>query len=78
MKEILNYLPQLLQTLPQLGSSLKYIIILLIVVGVGYGIYQLIINYKDPYMCVQNELYKRVSIDSKVYIFEGGYCVQGK
>ena len=32
-------------------------------------------NYKDPYKCFNNEIYERISIDSSVYKFKGGYCV---
>lgn len=78
MKDLLKYLPQILEFLPKLGGSFKYIIILAIVGVISYGVYLIAVNYKDPYMCVENELYQRVSIDSKVYIFKGGYCVQGK
>jgi hypothetical protein len=35
-------------------------------------------NYKDPYKCVSNQLYKQVSMDSDVYLFVGDYCVDGK
>lgn len=44
--------------------------------GVGYGAYTFFSSYRDPYKCVDNELYEQVRVDSNVYIFKGGYCVE--
>lgn len=74
LKVLPQYLPQILQTLP---AVIKYVPILLIICGIGFGIYYFFTNYTDPYMCVDNEIYERISIDSKVYKFKGGYCVSG-
>jgi len=75
LKVLPQYLPQILQTLP---AIIKYIPVILILVGLGYAIYYLTVNYTDPYMCHDNEIYERMSIDSKVYKFKGGYCVDNK
>lgn len=46
------------------------------VIGVvGYISYYFATTYKDPYKCFNNEIYERMSIDSTVYKFKGGYCV---
>ena len=48
----------------------------MILAGIGYGVYYWTQNYRDPYMCVNNEIYEQVRVDSKVYKFKGGYCVE--
>ncbi len=78
MKELLKYLPQALQALPEIVKYIKYIPILMILAGVGYGIYMFVSSYKDPFKCVDNEIYQQLSWDSNVYKFKGGYCVDGK
>lgn len=82
MKDLLKFLPQILGVLPDLMKNLKGIVILFFVLGIlgglGYLGYIFVINYKDPYKCVSNQLYKQVSMDSDVYLFVGDYCVDGK
>ena len=82
MKDLLKFLPQILGFIPDLIKNLKGIIILFfvlgILVGLGYLGYIFVMNYKDPYMCVNNQLYKQESMDSGVYLFVGDYCVDGK
>lgn len=83
MKDLLkylNFLPQILGVLPGIMSNLKSLVILVVVVsligGIGYGIYYYMnFLYKDPYKCYNNEIYERMSIDSSVYKFKGGYCI---
>ena len=77
MKDLLKLLPQLLGMMPGIVKFLKYIPILMILAGVGYGAIYWTTNYKDPYKCVDNELYEQVRVDSNVYKFKGGYCVDG-
>ena len=72
LKALPQYLPQILQILPQI---IKYIPILAIIAIIGFVVYYFTINYTDPYMCHDNEIYERISIDSKVYKFKGGYCI---
>jgi len=77
MKDLLKLLPQLLGMMPGIVKFLKYIPILMILVGIGYGAMYWTQNYKDPYKCVDNEIYEQVRIDSNVYKFKGGYCIDG-
>lgn len=82
MKDLFKFLPQILELLPKVMSNIKGIIILVIVLGVFGGIgfvgYSYFSNYKDPYKCYQNEIYERMSFDSGVYKFKGGYCIDSK
>lgn len=79
MKELFKFLPEMLSLLPKLMSNLKALVILVLVIavmgGIGYGVYLLSINYKDPYKCVNGEIYKQIEFNSAVYVFKGGYCV---
>lgn len=75
MKDLLKYLPQLLTILP---GIIKYVPVILIICGIGYGIFYFATSYKDPYQCFENEIYERMSIDSNIYKFKGGYCIEGK
>jgi hypothetical protein len=78
MKDLLKILPQILGYLPEVlkyASYFKYIPILALVGAIGYGAYYLATIYKDPYKCYHNEIYERMSLDSNVYKFKGGYCV---
>lgn len=77
MKDLLKLLPQLLEMMPGIVKFLKYIPILMILAGVGYGVFYWSQNYRDPYKCVNNEIYEQVRMDSNVYQFKGGYCVDG-
>ncbi len=78
MKQLLEILPKLLGMMPELVKYIKYIPILMILAGIGYGIVYFVQNYKDPYQCFNNQLYKQVSIDSNIYTFVGDICVDGK
>ena len=77
MKDLLKLLPQLLESMPGIVKYLKYIPILMILAGIGYGVIYWMQNYKDPYKCVDNQIYEQVRMDSNVYQFIGGYCVNG-
>jgi len=78
MKELLKILPQLLENLPGIIKYLKYIPIIMILAGIGFGAYTFFINYRDPFKCVNNEIYEQIRVDSNVYKFKGGYCVETK
>lgn len=78
MKELLKNLPQILSAMPELVKYLKYIPILMILVGIGYGIVYLVQNRKDPYKCVNNHVFEQLRIDSDVYVFKGGTCIDSK
>jgi hypothetical protein len=75
MKDLLKFLPQILSFMPEIVKYIKYIPILMVFGGIGYGAYYFATTYKDPYKCHNNEIYERMSIDSEVYKFKGGYCV---
>ena len=72
LRGLLQNLPQILQILPSIG---KFLPILLIVGSIIAGIYFFVINYKDPYKCVGNEIWEQIRWDSNVYVFKGGYCI---
>jgi hypothetical protein len=76
MKDLLKYLPQILNILPGIIQYIKYIPVLMALGGIGYGTFYFVTSYKDPYKCVDNEIYERMSLDSNVYKFKGGYCVE--
>jgi hypothetical protein len=78
MKDLLKFLPQILELMPGIVKYLKYIPILMILAGIGYGIFFWSQNYRDPFKCVDNQIYEQVRVDSNVYEFKGGYCVEGK
>jgi hypothetical protein len=78
MKDLLKFLPQFLEMMPGIVKYLKYIPILMILAGIGYGIFYWSQNYRDPFKCVDNQIYEQVRVDSNVYEFKGGYCVEGK
>ena len=56
MKQLLEILPKLLGMMPEIVKFLKYIPILMILFGIGYGAYYVMQNYKDPYKCYNNHL----------------------
>jgi hypothetical protein len=76
MKDLLKFLPQVLQALPEVVKYIKYIPILMVLGGIGYGVYMFFMNYKDPYKCYNNQLFEQKSILSDVYIFNGEICIE--
>lgn len=77
MKELLESLPKILGFMPEIIKYLKYIPILLVLGGIGYGGYYFMQNAKDPYKCYNNQLFEQKSIISNVYIFNGETCIEG-
>ena len=77
MKQLLEMLPKILGAMPEVVKYIKYIPILMILGGIGFAVYYGMQNYKDPYLCYNNQLYAQKSIDSNVYIFVGDVCVSG-
>ena len=59
MKQLLEMLPKILGMMPEIVKYIKYIPILMILAGIGYGIYYAAQNYKDPYKCFNNQLYQQ-------------------
>lgn len=78
MKDLLKFLPQILSALPELSKYVKIIPILLVIAGVGYGIFYYFTNYKDPYKCVNNQVFEQIRVDSNVYVFKGEVCIDGE
>jgi hypothetical protein len=78
LKSLLEILPKLLDLMPGIVKFLKYIPILMILGGIGYGVYYATQNYRDPYKCFNNEVYEQLRVDSDVYVFKGGYCITGQ
>ena len=66
MKQLLELLPKLLGMMPEIVKFLKYFPILMVLGGIGYGAYYATQNYKDPYKCVDNQIYEQVRVDSKI------------
>jgi len=64
--------------MPQIVQFLKYIPILMLLAGIGYGVFYYMDNHKDPYICVNNHVFEQLRIDSDVYVFKGGTCVDAK
>ena len=77
MKQLLEILPKLLAVMPELVKYIKYIPILMILAGIGYGVYYGAQHFKDPYLCYNNQLYAQKFMFSNVYIFVGDICVSG-
>ncbi len=77
MKQLLEMLPKILGMMPEIVKYIKYFPILMIMGGIGYGVYYVAQNYKDPYKCHNNQLFQQKSIDSNVYVFVGDVCVSG-
>ncbi len=78
MKALLEILPKLLELMPGIVKFLKYIPILMVLFGIGYGVYYWTQNYRDPYKCFDNQIYQQVRVDSDVYEFKGGFCITGQ
>jgi hypothetical protein len=78
MKDLLKNLPQILSALPEIVKYLKYIPILMVLGGIGYGVFYYMENHKDPYICVNNHVFEQLRIDSDVYVYVGGTCVDKK
>ena len=71
LNDILPKLVQLLGSLGQLGKLLPWVLVSGIIGGIGYYVVN---NHKDPYKCINNEIYEQMRWDSDVYKFVGGYC----
>ena len=78
MKDLLKFLPQILSALPEITKYIKIIPILLVLAGIGYGAYYYFMNYKDPFKCVNNQVFEQIRVDSNVYVFKGDTCVDGE
>ena len=78
MKDLLEKLPQILGMMPQIVQFLKYIPILMLLAGIGYGVFYYMENHRDPYICVNNHVFEQIRIDSDIYVFKGGTCVDAK
>ncbi len=78
MKELLKNLPQILGAMPEIVKYLKYFPILMVLAGIGYGVFYYMENHKDPYICVNNHVFEQIRIDSDIYVFKGGTCVSAK
>ena len=78
MKDLLKNLPQILGAMPEIVKYLKYIPILMLLAGIAYGVMYYIDNHKDPYKCVNNHVFEQLRIDSDVYVFKGGTCIDAK
>jgi hypothetical protein len=78
MKDLLEKLPQILGMMPQIVQFLKYVPILMLLAGIGYGVFFYMENHRDPYICVNNHVFEQIRIDSDIYVFKGGTCVDAK
>ena len=50
----------------------------MILAGIGYGAYFYMQNHKDPYKCVNNQVFEQIRVDSDIYVFKGETCVDAK
>ena len=78
MKDLFKLLPQILSVLPEISKYIKIIPILLVLAGVGYGLFYYFSNYKDPFKCVNNQVFEQIRVDSNVYVFKGETCIDGQ
>jgi hypothetical protein len=78
MKELMKNLPQILSALPEIVKYLKYLPVIMLLAGIGFGVYYAVENKKDPYVCVNNHVFEQLRVDSDVYVFKGGTCVDAK
>ena len=78
MKDLLKSLPQILSALPEIIKYIKYIPVLMVLGGLGYGVYYYAQNHKDPFICVNNQVFEQLRLDSDVYVFRGETCVDSK
>jgi hypothetical protein len=78
MKDLLKFLPQILNILPGVIKYLKYIPILMILGGLGYVGFYFLSNMKERFVCFNNDIYEQVEFNSSVYKFKGGYCISDK
>jgi hypothetical protein len=46
--------------------------------GIGYGIFYYMENHRDPFICVNNQVFEQLRLDSDVYVFRGETCVDAK
>jgi hypothetical protein len=82
LENLQKILPLVLQVFTMLGSVGKMLKAfgrmlpwLILIAALGGAGYYAVLNYKDPYKCVNNEIYELIKWDSNVYKFKGGYCV---
>ena len=78
MKDLLRMLPQILGSMPEIVKYLKYIPILMLLGCIGFGVFYYMENHKDPYICVNNQVFEQLRVDSDVYVFRGETCVDAK
>ena len=50
----------------------------MLLAGIGFGVYYAVQNHKDPYVCVNNHVFEQIRVDSDIYVFKGGTCVDAK
>jgi hypothetical protein len=82
-KNLPQILPQILKILPQIAGYipmlLTSIVVLTVLSGVGFGVYYYVTTvYKDPFHCVDGEIYQQIQENSNVYVYKGGSCVETK
>ncbi len=75
LENLQKILPLVLQVFQSLGAFGKMLPWLMLIAALGGAGYFLFLNYKDPFKCVDNEIYEQIRWDSNVYKFKGGYCV---
>ena len=78
MKDLLQKLPQILGAMPEIVKYIKYLPIIMILAALGYGFMLYTENHRDPYICVNNQVFEQLRIDSDVYVFRGETCVDSK
>ena len=72
LANLLQNLPKILDTLPQI---IKYVPIILVLFGLGFAVYVLYNDAPPFYVCYNNQVYE-LKMWSKVYVFKGDTCIQ--
>ena len=72
LASLINNLPKILEVLPQI---IKYIPVILLIAGLGYAAYIFYNDFPPLYVCYNNQIYE-LHWGSKVYVFQGGTCIQ--
>ena len=78
MKDLLRMLPQILGAMPEIVKYLKYIPVLMVSGVLVMECFCYMENHRDPYICVNNHVFEQIRIDSDVYVYKSGTCVDAK
>lgn len=72
LSNLLQNLPKILEVLPLV---IKWVPIILLLIGLGFVAYKFYTDAPPIYICYNNQMYELKWL-SKVYVFKGDTCVQ--